>query len=184
MSAEDMGTGAATEGAGRPWTDAESDAAFEALGDKVIDATRRFMRSNRRLRIQSRLYTVHGHEFSRTQIAALEVIDREDGVRMSHLAARLGLDPSTVTRTINPLVKLGLVERYNDPENRRSVVVRCTTDGADSIARVVEARRRVMRETLSPMEPSRRLLLAELLDEYTTLIEGLPDSDDDPAGRH
>lgn len=172
MNSEDVTTAAAS--AERPWTDAESDAAFEALGDKVITATRRFMRSNRRRRIEASLYTVHGHELSRTQIDVLEVVDREGEVRMSHLAARLRLDPSTVTRTVNPLVKLDLVERFTDPANRRSVVVRCTPGGADAIARVIDERRKVMRETLTPMAPSRRLLLAELLDEYTTLIAEVP----------
>lgn len=169
MPFSDVGVDATS--VGRSWTDAESDAAFDQLGDGIIDATRRFLRSHRRRRIQSELYTVNGHELSRTQVQALEVLNSEADLRMSHLAARLGLDPSTVTRIVNPLVTIGLVERFTDPSNRRVVLIRCTDEGTDTIDRVVDERRRVMRETLVPMEPSRRLLLAELLDEYTTLIE-------------
>lgn len=169
MPSDDVDSDAAP--VGRSWTDGDSDASFELLGDRLIDATRKFLRSNRRERIQAELYTINGRELSRTQIQALEVIDSEDEVRMSHLAARLRLAPSTVTRTVDPLVKLGLIERFTDTSNRRCVMIRCTGEGADAIARVIDERRRVMRETLAPMEPGRRILLAELLDEYTTLME-------------
>ncbi|GEM_PF-2616163 len=155
----------------RPWTDAESDAAFEILGDRLIDVTRRFLRSNRRERIQTKLYTVEGRELGPAQIDALEVVDDEGEVHMNRLAARLRLDPSTVTRAINPLVDMRLLERYTDPANRRYVVLRCTPAGTDAVKRVVEERRSVMRETLEPMDPQRRLLLVELLDEYITLLE-------------
>lgn len=166
-----MGETDATE---RLWTEAESDATFEALGDQLIDVTRRFMRSNRRERIQSQLYTIEGRELGRAQIDALEVVSQDGDVRMNQLAARLRLDPSTVSRTTNPLVELGLVERFTDPSNRRYVVLRCTSVGRKAIVRVIEDRRRAMREALTPMDPGRRLLLVELLDEYTTLMEELP----------
>lgn len=168
----------------RSWTDAESEAAFEALGDQVIDATRRFLRSKRRTRIQAAIYTVDGYELGRAQVDTLETVFREGEVRMKQLAAQLGVDPSTVTRTTDPLVSRGLVDRFTDPANRRSVVLRCTPAGEKAIAHIIDERRRVMRQTLEPMEPSRRLLLVDLLDEYTTLMEsyqasaeGVPDEE-------
>lgn len=163
----------------RTWTDAQSDAAFDLLGDRLIDATRRFLRSSRRQRIQTKLYTVEGRELGPAQIDALEVVADEGEVHMSQLAARLRLDPSTVTRTINPLVNMRLLERFTDPANRRYVVLRCTRAGADAVKRVVEETRSVMRETLDPMEPDRRLLLVELLDEYITLLEAHHGAGDD-----
>lgn len=169
MAAEGSTTDADRDG--RSWTDAESEAAFEALGDQVIDATRRFLRSRRRTRIQAAIYTVDGYELSRAQVEALETVFREGEVRMKQLAAQLGVDPSTVTRTTDPLVSHGLVDRFTDPENRRYVFLRCTPAGEKTIAHIIDERRRVMRQTLEPMEPSRRLLLADLLNEYTTLME-------------
>lgn len=160
-----------TSADGRSWTETESDAAFEALGDGLIEATRRFLRSRRRERIQAAIYMVEGYELSRAQVEALEVVAREGEVRMKQLAEVLGVDPSTATRTTDPLVNHGLVDRFTDAENRRYVVLRCTALGTKAIARIRDERRRVMRQTLAPMEPSRRLLLAELLDEYTTLME-------------
>ncbi|NKY33311.1 winged helix-turn-helix transcriptional regulator [Nocardia speluncae] len=159
--------GAAT----RTWTAAQSDAAFEMLGDRLIDATRRFLRSNRRERIQSKLYTVNGRELGPAQIDAFEAVAQEGEIHMNRLAAQLGLDPSTVTRAVNPLVDLQLIERYTDPTNRRFVLLRCTPAGKEAITHVMVERRNIMRETLVPMAPERRLLLADLLEEYTTLFE-------------
>lgn len=153
------------------WTEAESEASFEALGDGLIDAIRRFLRLRRREGIQAAIYTVEGYELSRTQVEALEVVAREGEVRMKQLAQAIGVDPSTATRTTDPLVSRGLVDRFTDAENRRYVVLRCTPEGAKAVTHIVDERRRVMRQTLAPMEPGRRLLLAELLDEYTTLME-------------
>jgi DNA-binding MarR family transcriptional regulator len=154
----------------RTWTSAESEAAFDVLGDRLIEGTRRFSRSTRRQRLQAELYTVGGRELGLAQVDALEVVAERDA-RMHELAARLGLDPSTVTRTTAPLVELGLLERFTDPGNRRYVVLRCTPAGRRVAERLVSGRRELMRAVLAPMEPERRLLFAELLDEYIDHIE-------------
>lgn len=149
----------------------EVDTEFEVLGDRLIDTTRRFMRSERRERILVKLYTSDGHELRRAQIDALEAVAQDDELRMNQLAERLRLDPSTVTRTVNPLVELGLVERFTDPENRRYVVLRCTKSGKEAAAQIVNERRNNVREILAPMAPERRALLVGLFDEYTTGLE-------------
>lgn len=153
-----------------PWTDEESEAAFAALGDRIIDATRRHLRSARRQQTQARIYTVDGIELTLAQVDTLEAVAEND-LRMSELAAQLGIDPSTATRAIVPLVDLGLVERYTDPQNRRFVGLQCTPRGHDVSRRITANRRALMREVLAPMAPDRRLQLAELLDEFLDLSE-------------
>lgn len=158
----------------RPWTDAESEAAFEQLGDRLIDGTRRLGRSARRARLQAELYTVDGYQLGLAQVDALEVVAAHD-VRMNELAARLGLDPSTITRTTAPLVEIGLLERFTDPENRRYVVLRCSTKGRRVNRRITEGRRMLQRSVLAPMSPERRLLFADLLEEYINCLESYED---------
>jgi hypothetical protein len=51
------------------------------------------------------------------------------------------------------------------------VLVRCTKKGASTARRLSEQRRRLMRTVLADMEPSRRLLLADLLEEYVALFD-------------
>jgi DNA-binding MarR family transcriptional regulator len=141
-----------------------------ALGDRLIEANRRLSRSARRQSLQTDLYTVDGQELGLAQVDALEAVARGD-TRMHELAAHLGLDPSTVTRTTAPLVDLGLLERFTDPANRRYVVLRCTPTGKRAAATLSAGRQDLMRAVLEPMAPQRRLMFAELLDEYIDLIE-------------
>lgn len=53
----------------------------------------------------------------------------EDGARPSELAAKAGITRQAVTKTLDDLVRLGLVAREPDPADGRGVVVRYTPRG-------------------------------------------------------
>jgi DNA-binding MarR family transcriptional regulator len=159
---------ASSSASSHPWTEEESEAAFAILGDQIIDATRRYLRSARRQQTQARIYTVDGIELTLAQVDTLEAVVDND-LRMNELAARLGIDPSTATRSIAPLVDLGLVERFVDPQNRRFVGLQCTPRGREVSRRITARRRALMREVLAPMAPARRLQFAELFNEFLYL---------------
>jgi DNA-binding MarR family transcriptional regulator len=152
------------------WSDEESEAAFRQLGDRVIEATQVWGRSRRRQRLQRDLYTVNGVQLSLGQVDALETVARGT-VRMHELADGLGIDPSTATRVVTPLVRLGLVERSVDESNRRFVALTATASGRAAAQRIMDERRQLMREVLAPMAPDRRFLLADLLEEYLALMD-------------
>jgi DNA-binding MarR family transcriptional regulator len=157
------------------WTEAESEAAFQQLGDRIIDATRSWARSARRQRLQRDLYTVGGVVLSLSQVDALESVAERD-VRMHELAETMGVDPSSATRTVAPLVNLELVERTVDPTNRRFVVLSITDAGRKVADQLKRERHRLMRTVLESMAPERRLLFAELLEEWLTLIDSADES--------
>ena len=50
-------------------------------------------------------------------------------ISLVQLAANIGLDRSTMSRTVHNLVKMGLVHRVEDLEDRRYVVLRLSADG-------------------------------------------------------
>jgi DNA-binding MarR family transcriptional regulator len=85
---------------------------------------------------------------------------------MHEIAEKLGVDQSTATRTIAPLIELGLVARTPDPVDGRYAVVAVTSSGRRRHRAIFDARRQLMREVVGQMEPSRRRLFAELLEEY------------------
>lgn len=157
----------------RTWTDASSEAAFERLGDRFVVLARRYSRSVRRDRLRSELYTVGHRELTPAQVEALETI-AEGEIRMSEFAARLGIEASTATRSVAPIVDHGLVDRIVDPSNRRFVILRCTPEGLEVAAELTRRRRATMRGLLSDMAPDRRLELADLLEEYLGLLERWP----------
>jgi DNA-binding MarR family transcriptional regulator len=53
----------------------------------------------------------------------------EDGARPSELAAKAGVSRQAVTKTLDDLERLGLIEREPDPADGRGVVVRYTPRG-------------------------------------------------------
>jgi DNA-binding MarR family transcriptional regulator len=154
----------------RTWSRTESEAVFALLGDRIIDATRRWSRSNYRQRLQHDLYSVNETELTLAQVDALEFIERAD-IRMHELAEEMAIDPSTATRTVAPLVNLGLVDRQPDPHDRRYVNLHCTASGREVAKRITVGRRKMLRSVLESMEPSRRLLLADLLEEWQALTD-------------
>lgn len=69
------------------------------------------------------------------QCHALLAIDQE-GSTLSPLAKALEVEASTLTRTLDGLEKLGLVERKTSPRDRRSVIVRLTDSGVTKVAAI------------------------------------------------
>ena len=61
-----------------------------------------------------------------------------DGIPMSKLAHKLGLDASTLTRNIQKLEKLGLVERKHDSYDRRVQRVVLTKQGSEVVNEIDE----------------------------------------------
>ncbi|WP_435736804.1 MarR family transcriptional regulator [Cellulosimicrobium sp. PMB13] len=79
------------------------------------------------------------------------------------LAARLGLDASTVTRQVVALERAGHVRRVRDPHDGRAVLVEPTTEGLDELARHRATRATLYADVLGGWSRLDRSLLAELL---------------------
>lgn len=82
-------------------------------------------------------------EFSLSQATALPVLLlgrlEPDGVRPGVLADALGLEASTLVRVIDLLADSGLVERREDPQDRRAKIVQLTPDGKTRAAQMEAA---------------------------------------------
>jgi DNA-binding MarR family transcriptional regulator len=87
-------------------------------------------RTARRLRQEA------GEELSPSQGAALATIGRHGPLTPSELAVRERIQRPTATRVIARLEETGLVDRTQDPVDRRSFVVALTPAGRDLLARV------------------------------------------------
>lgn len=98
------------------------------------------------------------HEFrdsnlSLAQFALLVNIGRDEPASGTEIANRLGSDISTLSRTIDLLVKRGLVMQKRGADRR--VRVYCLTEsGHGALAEAIPKWRRAKRRTLSGIEPS------------------------------
>jgi MarR family transcriptional regulator, organic hydroperoxide resistance regulator len=79
------------------------------------------------------------------QVKSLFFISNEGVTNFTKLAAALNVTPANVTGIIDRLVEHGLVSRQENPENRRSQILRVTVKGETTIANLRE--RRVSRTT-------------------------------------
>ena len=62
-----------------------------------------------------------------------------DGISMSGLANKLGLDTSTLTRNIQKLEKLDLVRRKQDRNDKRILLVYLTDKGGGKVEKIEES---------------------------------------------
>jgi len=69
-----------------------------------------------------------------SQCDALVEIGSKQSLSINELAELLGLDKSTLSRTVNTMVEQGLVTREPDPDDRRYVKIKLTPAGSNLLS--------------------------------------------------
>lgn len=96
------------------------------------------------------------------------------------LAESLGLDKSTLSRTIDGLVNLGFLERLSDPRDRRTIPLSLTKSGeaiCESINRLNDA---YYAKVLEKIPKSRR---PQVLDGFSRLVQAFIDCKRGPSDK-
>ena len=70
-------------------------------------------------------------ELTLRQIEVIEIVEAHPAINISELADRLRLANSTVSELVQRLVESGHLERMQNPENRREVLVSLNVKGRD-----------------------------------------------------
>jgi len=111
-------------------------------------------------------------ELTYQQYNVLRIIDGEGPTAQGEIARRLMVSAPVITRQAAALVEAGLVERRDDPADRRSVRLALTTRGR----RRVRAMRRELlaaaSELLAPLPDDQRENLAAALEQLRVLLPG------------
>lgn len=108
-------------------------------------------------------------EITSVQYAALEVLHEAPGVNQRQLGDELDVDRSTIADLVARMVRNGLIERSDDPVDKRSYVLFLTPAGKKQLAALrprVEEVERILTARLTKKEclELRRLLAALLPD--------------------
>ena len=106
-------------------------------------------------------------EITSVQYAALEILRLTPGVNQRQLGDELDVDRSTIAVLVARMVRNNLIERSDDPVDKRSYVLFLTPTGKKQLATLrprVEEVERILTARLTPNEclDLRRLLLALL----------------------
>lgn len=104
---------------------------------------------------------------------ALLELSREPGLSQNGLAARLGLEKSTVSRIVTLLERRGWVERTRDKSDTRIVHVHLTRDGRDAAASLAASRRTKFAKVFAAIPSSER---NDVVSALGVLIEVIRDA--------
>lgn len=108
---------------------------------------------------------------SLAQCHAIVEIGRAEKISLVELADILGLDKSTMSRTINNLVEAGLVLRELDMENRRYVIIQLTDKGKDIFKDTEESMNNYYQDVLESIPENKRNEVIEGLQLLTGAVK-------------
>ncbi len=119
--------------------------------------------------------------WERLPMAQVEVLQRlaeEPGLRISELATRHRLANNTVSNLIQQMVLAGLVERREDPRDRRAVTLDLTADGAEQLKGWLAANDRRLDSALRDLPTEDRRAILAALPSLSQLVDRLERSDE------
>ncbi|MDO0930348.1 MarR family winged helix-turn-helix transcriptional regulator [Streptomyces sp. DG2A-72] len=115
------------------------------------------------------------------QVELLQALGEHSPARISDLAARQRLAPSTVSGLIGQMITAGLVVREVDPADRRASVVTLAEAGREQLAAWTAAHERRMDAALGALDEGARVAIAGALPALFQLAEELGEPGDDSA---
>jgi DNA-binding MarR family transcriptional regulator len=104
-----------------------------------------------------------GDALDYSALPILKLLTHQGPMRLSAMAQLLGLDASTVSRHARQLQDGGLLERTDDPEDRRASRLAVSEHGRTCLAKSFESRRRILTGALEDWTDQERDTLRLLL---------------------
>ncbi|WP_037912728.1 MarR family winged helix-turn-helix transcriptional regulator [Actinacidiphila yeochonensis] len=110
------------------------------------------------------------NSMDRAAYLLLNRLDHEGPMGVKALAEAMGIDSSTVTRQVAPLVDTGLVKRTSHPEDGRAVVLALSPRGRGRLEEVRDSRRELMREVTEEWSDEERQVFTALLARFNVSL--------------
>jgi DNA-binding MarR family transcriptional regulator len=109
------------------------------------------------------------------QFRVLVMIAGHGPQNLGSVAAALGVHPSNATRLCERLVVAGLVDRADDPQDRRFLRLVLTDEGHRLVETVMQHRRTAIAQVMARMSPSRRRAVSAALEAFATAAGEVPE---------
>ncbi|KAA9156558.1 MarR family transcriptional regulator [Amycolatopsis acidicola] len=123
----------------------------------------------RNLELLRRRGDIYG-ELDKASYLLMRTLDAIGPADIATLAAKLGLDPSTVGRQVTALRAHGLVERTADAQDRRRGIVSATAEGRELLAHTRVQRRERTAELLHGWHQDELHALGAMLTKYNRAV--------------
>ncbi|MDX3072029.1 MarR family winged helix-turn-helix transcriptional regulator [Streptomyces sp. NPDC088354] len=110
------------------------------------------------------------NSMDRAAYLLLNRLDNEGPMGVKALAEGMGIDSSTVTRQVAPLVDSGLVKRTSHPEDGRAVVLALSPRGRTRLEEVRISRRELMSVVTEDWTGQEREIFTDLLGRFNAAL--------------
>jgi DNA-binding MarR family transcriptional regulator len=111
------------------------------------------------------------------QLRALFLLTSQGPANLSTLAEALGVHASNASRTCEALVSMGLLDRRDDPNDRRNVVLAPRERGRQVVRAVLDRRSDLLAELLGRLSPGDRTALTGPLQRLVEAAGDVPAND-------
>ncbi|HCT29709.1 MAG TPA: hypothetical protein DIW31_03005 [Bacteroidales bacterium] len=111
------------------------------------------------------------------QCHTLLEIENKGKESLTELAKTIGLDKSTISRTVDGLVNVGLVDRTIPAENRRMATIQLTEAGKSICQNINSTNDKYFEETLSVLTDTEKQELIKLLEKVVDRMVQLRSND-------
>lgn len=150
--------------------------------DRVLDAMQHQVAVFARRAEQTRLGGIGQarNSMDRAAYLLLNRLDQVGPMGVKALASGMGIDSSTVTRQVAPLVEAGLVTRTTHPEDGRAVVLQLSPHGTARLGQVRSSRRELMAVLTQDWPEEDRETFCRLLTRFNSAMQGIHPSSESP----
>jgi DNA-binding MarR family transcriptional regulator len=111
------------------------------------------------------------------QLRVLVLADGDGPLTLPAVAAELGVHASNATRICDRLVVAGLLDRRDNPADRRQVHLALTRRGRDLLAEVIDHRRRTIAAVLARLDGPDRDAVASALAVFAAAARDVGGAD-------
>jgi DNA-binding MarR family transcriptional regulator len=123
------------------------------------------------------------HGFYAGQDQIMLALDQSDGQTPGQLAARLGVRPPTITKTINRLQVQGFLDKRASETDARQAHIFLTETGRNTIRAIEKSVRKTEKQALKGLDKKEQKTLAKLLARIEANLSGngvvVPDPEPD-----
>jgi DNA-binding MarR family transcriptional regulator len=150
--------------------------AFQTNDDLATEQVNAVMRASRVLvSVVARSVAEVEDVVTLPQLRVLVMIAGQGPQNLGSVAAALGVHPSNATRLCERLVVAGLVNRADDPQDRRFLRLVLTDEGHRLVETVMQHRRTAIEQVMARMSPSRRRTVAAALEAFAAAAGEVPE---------
>jgi len=116
-------------------------------------------------------YTNHFMHLSLLQIQTLIFLHKNKKSTMSIIAEYFGIELPSATSLINKLCEQKLVNRFDDPEDRRLVRITLTDDGEALLEKAIHERNKKLEKILSYLSDKEKSELSTILKTLNSKMQ-------------